>query len=535
MDPTALVTFLFRAPIYARTVELLGSWDNFSQPYRMHHDRKRGKTFWSGCFRFQNIIFDGDKDNWSRARNGGLKQGGTYWYYYRLNDDLELYDESRESTAACPLLPGQKMNVIEVPMEVEERPRSRSASVDLTGTLTRLSSTHTLDPGDKFAPLDPPPISKVHKYCRSDLALSGRLEGTDALGRHDSMQPDPPAFEMAKAYLDVKQPLAGYSSTSDGDGDRSSSYVDCSPRSPIGNSEHTYVDEAYDFLSSFLQRPKIVSPDVLASSRPPSRGNPAPSGFDYQAASADPNDDHNDLALESFDFDLYTDYTGFAMSDPLEIDYDFVSAHTPPSDPTYLLDRPRPFTAPASQIYSSQSPPLSSHSLSFSHNLVANFSRPLASPPPSPKRSPPAPSSATSTHDKGTTAPRRLRSPPPIPQRLPPPPPSPLPSMQDLTEHLHSLTCSPSATTLDEDPSSPLSSVPESIASMPTPPNLMQYILPSESSPMRGRPGTPGLGILDHVAGVRGRTCEVSLAETGEVSFAETIFSELAFRRLGVT
>ena len=535
MDPTALVTFLFRAPIHARTVELLGSWDNFSQPYRMHHDRKRGKTFWSGCFRFQNIIFDGDKDSWSRARNGGLKQGGTYWYYYRLNDDLELYDESREATAACPLLPGQKMNVIEVPIEVEERPRSRSASLDLTATLSRLSSTHTLDPGDKFAPLDPPPISKVHKYCRSDLALSGRLEGHDALGRHDSMQPDSTGFDMAKTYLDVKRPLDGHFPTSDGDSDRSPGCLERSPHFPTVSPEHAYVDEAYDVYPSVLQRPEIASPDVLASPRPPSRGFLAPSDFEYQAASTDSSDEQNDSALESFDFDLYTDYTGFAMTDSAETDYDIVSLYTPPAAPSYLLDRPRPFTAPAAQVYSSQSPPHSSHSLSFSHNLVANFSRPLASPPPSPERSTPARKGTLSTYDTATTAPRRLSSPPPMPQRLPPPPPPPLPSMQDLTEHLHSLTCSPSAATLEEDCGSPLSSVPESIASMPTPPNLMQYILPTENSPMRGKPGTPGLGILDHIAGVRERGCEISSAESREDSFAEIIFSELAFRQVGVT
>ena len=114
MDPTTLVTFLFKAPPEVRTVELLGSWDNFTQPYRMHHDRRRGTGFYSGCFKFHNIIFDGDGARWTRPRTGGLKQGRVYWYYYRTNDMDETYDDSREWTSTCPLLPGQRLNVIYV-------------------------------------------------------------------------------------------------------------------------------------------------------------------------------------------------------------------------------------------------------------------------------------------------------------------------------------------------------------------------------------------------------------------------------------
>lgn len=69
MDPTTLVTFLFRAPVEARTVELFGSWDNFDQPYRMHNDRRRG--IWSGIFRFENITFDGDGLRVTKPRSGG--------------------------------------------------------------------------------------------------------------------------------------------------------------------------------------------------------------------------------------------------------------------------------------------------------------------------------------------------------------------------------------------------------------------------------------------------------------------------------
>ena len=179
MDPTTLVTFLFKAPPEVRTVELLGSWDNFRQPYLMHHDRRRGTGSWSGCFKFSNIIFDGDQPYWTKPRTGGLKQGGTYWFFYRLNDEAEAYDDNQPFTSDCPLLPGQTVNVIEVPTELLEPPsRCRSASLDVAGTLASLSSMHTLDPGHKYLALDPPPVSKVHGRCISDMALNGRLENT---------------------------------------------------------------------------------------------------------------------------------------------------------------------------------------------------------------------------------------------------------------------------------------------------------------------------------------------------------------------
>lgn len=213
MDPTTLLTFLFRAPPEAHTVELFGSWDNFQQPYPMHHDRRRGKGFWSGCFTFSNIIFDGDGVHWSKPRTGGLKQGGTYWYFYRLNDDAEAYDDTQFYTNSCPLLPGQRLNMIEVPIEVADIPsRCVSAGGDSAEDLARVASVQTLDPADKFAPLAPPPWSKIHGRCHSDLALSGRLENrphSSKISRlsppashcsHNDATPRPPSQRGGRIY-----------------------------------------------------------------------------------------------------------------------------------------------------------------------------------------------------------------------------------------------------------------------------------------------------------------------------------------------
>lgn len=190
MDPTTLVTFIYRAPVDVRTVELLGSWDNFNLPYRMHNDRRRGSKFWSGCFKFENIVFDGDQLSWRTPRAGGLRQGGTYWYYYRINYDIDTYDDRQPHTTGCPLLPGQTLNVIEVPIELVEPPaRCHSAYGDIIGSLALLADKQTMDPDSKFACLEPPPISKVHERCLSDEALAGRLENRPAVVVDDTVSP----------------------------------------------------------------------------------------------------------------------------------------------------------------------------------------------------------------------------------------------------------------------------------------------------------------------------------------------------------
>ena len=194
MDPETLVSFAFRAPHHVRTVELLGSWDNFQRPYAMYHDKRRGHGFYTGCFQFENIIFDGSEVVWTKPRSGGLKQGGTYWYYFRLDDGVEAYDDRRECTAECPLMPGQMVNIMYVPREVPESPSlRRSASVNLVGTLSQLSSLHTMNPQAKYQAPIPPPVSKVHERCISDLALNGRLEKHPRTPKEDS--PSPPSSE----------------------------------------------------------------------------------------------------------------------------------------------------------------------------------------------------------------------------------------------------------------------------------------------------------------------------------------------------
>jgi hypothetical protein len=138
----------------ATTVELLGSWDNFTKPYRLERDHRRGHGIWSGCYTFDGIICDGDMAQLGPKRDGPLKMGGTYWYYYKV-DDEETHNASEPSTTHCPLLPGQKLNVLDVPVET----RSRSSSESL--------KVFTQNPQDKYRPPVPPkdPSSRLGGLC----------------------------------------------------------------------------------------------------------------------------------------------------------------------------------------------------------------------------------------------------------------------------------------------------------------------------------------------------------------------------------
>ena len=76
--------------------------------------------------------------------------GGTYWYYYQLNDEIEFHNSAEPSTTSCPLLPGQLVNVLHVPFHLSHG-RSRNDSTSSTS-----SELRTMNPEDKF--LNPRPV-----------------------------------------------------------------------------------------------------------------------------------------------------------------------------------------------------------------------------------------------------------------------------------------------------------------------------------------------------------------------------------------
>ncbi|KAI9373100.1 hypothetical protein BJX61DRAFT_403378 [Aspergillus egyptiacus] len=153
MASTTLMTFLLCTSPHVRSVQLLGSWDNFSKPYAMERDKRVGSGHWRGCHTFTDITFDGIPNNAGPARSGGLKMGSTYWYYYLLDDDVEYFNDAEPVTTHCPFLPGQLVNVLHVPIILPDtlttHSRARSPSTQTT--------EQTMNPEDKYMnPREPP-------------------------------------------------------------------------------------------------------------------------------------------------------------------------------------------------------------------------------------------------------------------------------------------------------------------------------------------------------------------------------------------
>lgn len=80
---------------------------------------------------------------------------------YRLNGDVEYHDPVESSTTLCPFLPGQQVNVLDVP--VQGRSVNGYTRPDSSESLG--STVFTLDPLDKYSRPKPP-------SCRGDLSAA---------------------------------------------------------------------------------------------------------------------------------------------------------------------------------------------------------------------------------------------------------------------------------------------------------------------------------------------------------------------------
>ncbi|KAL8892792.1 MAG: hypothetical protein Q9215_000384 [Flavoplaca cf. flavocitrina] len=169
-------------PFSVRKVDVVGSWDNFKAAYPLEKDRQAGPGHWRGCHSFENITCDGLSLDPAMRRNGALKMGGTYWYFYRLNGDNEYHDPVEPSTTACPLLPGQEVNILEVPIESQVYP-SEVWETDV----------FTLDPDAKYNPRKPPPRPKPTPVPSDTLSV-------------DSVHPALPMLERQRAYIGTSAP-----------------------------------------------------------------------------------------------------------------------------------------------------------------------------------------------------------------------------------------------------------------------------------------------------------------------------------------
>ena len=83
---------------------------------------------------------------------------------YRINDDEEQHNILEPSTTVCPLLPGQRVNVLEVPMEFSCR----------SGTTSQDRSVFTQNPNDRYltpVPPKPLPSPRLGDLCKESYRV----------------------------------------------------------------------------------------------------------------------------------------------------------------------------------------------------------------------------------------------------------------------------------------------------------------------------------------------------------------------------
>ncbi|MCJ1265781.1 hypothetical protein MMC22_005661 [Lobaria immixta] len=185
MTSTTLMTFLFQAPASTITVELVGSWDRFTNSYPLKRDKRTGPGHWRGCHTFTNITCDGDSlDVSSTSRDGGLKMGGKYWYFYRLDGDVEHHNPAEPSTNLCPFLPGQQVNVLEVPVQAID-PHLQYGPSDFVGP-----DVYTLDPEAKYI-RPKPSVHRPSLYLSlTDVETASAAALPDEVRQSTSTAPD---------------------------------------------------------------------------------------------------------------------------------------------------------------------------------------------------------------------------------------------------------------------------------------------------------------------------------------------------------
>jgi hypothetical protein len=91
------LNFTLRTSANAKTVHLLGSWDNYAGQLPLSKDPKKSGG-WLGTFRFQGAT---------------LKQGQRYWYYYIVDGYHVSHDPAREFTTEPTT--GRKLNILDIP------------------------------------------------------------------------------------------------------------------------------------------------------------------------------------------------------------------------------------------------------------------------------------------------------------------------------------------------------------------------------------------------------------------------------------
>ncbi|KAI1434325.1 hypothetical protein GGR50DRAFT_415226 [Xylaria sp. CBS 124048] len=134
---TIQLSFSLRVSSGAKSVHLLGSWDNYAGQIPLSKDKSSSKSgSWKGTFRFQ----------------GNLQAGQRYWYYYIIDGYHVSHNPSEPSTVEPTT--GRELNILDVPKDKSSK--SSKASHSSSKSSSKHSSSQDKHKSSKHLALDIP-------------------------------------------------------------------------------------------------------------------------------------------------------------------------------------------------------------------------------------------------------------------------------------------------------------------------------------------------------------------------------------------
>ena len=158
--------------------------------------------------------------------------GGRYWYFvsgkrgrfcqssahtsalqYRIDGDVDYYNPTEPSTTSCPFLPGQTLNILEVPVQGALTGPSRRGSSASFG-----SAVYTMDPKDKYRkpkPIAPGAVNTPSPGGRKGFKVGLIKRKTDPAAKSSGVVSDPaidkPNGNVKSKKAPAKRPQTSYS------------------------------------------------------------------------------------------------------------------------------------------------------------------------------------------------------------------------------------------------------------------------------------------------------------------------------------
>ncbi|KAI9673779.1 MAG: hypothetical protein M1829_004016 [Trizodia sp. TS-e1964] len=228
--------------------------------------------------------------------------GGRYWYYYQLDGEIETYNTTQPSTSACPLLPGQPVNILDVPFEMRSsQGRGRSESADAISTCEMAC---TMNPDDKYLTPRPAPTPSILRLATSPAVLHPVQSRSNLSSSPSTSSPSAGASASSTSSnsFALRFPFSRKRAESDSSRTKTDSTLRAGSRRGVFSFRRSHSSEdTRGRGDSGADHPMEISDPVLVSRSDPGRHCIALSEYNSAASSREPSPFCDNLSTRSRD------------------------------------------------------------------------------------------------------------------------------------------------------------------------------------------------------------------------------------------